>query len=75
MKAIQIEKDAYESWAKDKLIEYASCSVPSHSVGRIHRLVFGVFIGGGFRVTRGDEILYDGGSFSTAQSEFNAAVG
>lgn len=74
MKAIQIEKDAYESWAKDKLIEYASCSIPSLYHGQ-DRLVFGVFIGGGFRVTRGEEILYEGGSFSAAQSEFNAAVG
>ncbi len=73
MKKIQIEKDAYEAWAKDKFIEYASCSV-SCRTGITQRLVFGVFIGGGFKVTRGNETLYEGGSFPAAQSEFNAAA-
>lgn len=48
MKKIQIEKDAYEALANDKLIEYASCSVP-YRAGMVQRLVFGVFVGGGFK--------------------------
>ena len=73
MKKIQIEKGAFEAWAKDKFIEYASCSVP-YRQGMTQRLVFGVFVGGGFKVTQGHETLYDGGSFSAAQDAFNAAV-
>lgn len=73
MKKLQIEKDAYEAWARDKYVEYAACSVPLRP-GFSQRLVFGVFLNGGYKVTRGDETLYEGGSFSAAQTEFNSAA-
>ncbi len=73
IKSEPIEKSAYEAWAKDKFIEYASRSV-QHRPGINKRLVFGVFVGGGFKVTSGHDVLYEGGSFSAAQAEFNAAV-
>lgn len=70
MKKPQIEKDAYEAWAKNKFIEYASCSIPMRP-GFTQRLVFGMFVGG-YLVTLGDKTLYEGGSFSAAQTIFNS---
>lgn len=74
MAKVEIHKDAFEEWSKNKLIEYSSVSVQDKRVeSRYNRLIFGVFVGGGYLVTLGDKVLYEGGSFSTAQGHFHSA--
>ncbi len=69
-----IEKTAFDAWATTKLVEYVSCNVP-YRKGMTQRLVFGAFVGGGYKVTCGYETLYEGASFSEAQKAFEGAIG
>lgn len=70
----EIVKGDFEEWSKNKLVEYASISVPHvKRTGVVSRLIFGVFVGGGYKVTLGHETLYEGGSFSEAQGAFHGA--
>ncbi len=74
--AFRIDKAAYDAWAKDTIIYYAITSVPH---GRFYgfieqKLSFGACLGGGFKVTLGTRILYEGFEFEEAQKAFNNAI-
>lgn len=70
----EIVKGDFEEWSKNKLVEYASISVPhAKRKGVMSRLIFGVFVGGGYKVTLGNETIYEGGSFAAAQGAFHEA--
>jgi hypothetical protein len=70
----EIVKGDFEEWSKNKLVEYASISIPhAKQKGVTSRLIFGVFIGGGYKVTLGYDTIYEGGSFSEAQGAFHQA--
>ncbi len=74
--AFRIDKAAYDAWARDTIIYYAITSVPH---GRFYgfieqKLSFGACLGGGFKVTLGTGILYEGFEFEEAQKAFNNAI-
>lgn len=70
----EIVKSDFEEWSSNKLVEYASISIPhAKRKGVTSRLIFGVFVGGGYKVTLGYETIYEGGSFTAAQGAFHEA--
>jgi hypothetical protein len=71
---MSITKDEFDAWAKNRIVEYRGCRVPGRSRGTFSQLIFGVFVGGGFKVTRGYETLYEGDSFAAAQDAYNSAA-
>lgn len=74
MDKLLIVKSEFEDWGKNKLIEYASKSIESASrQGIMHRLIFGVYVGGGYKVTLGSETMYEGDSFTAAEEAFHSA--
>lgn len=73
MKRPQIEKGAYEAWAKSKVIEYAAARVITYPDGYI-RLVFAVTLSGEYRVILGRTTLYAGDSFDAAKQAFDDAA-
>lgn len=69
-----ITKEEFDAWASKRIVEYRGCRVPGRSSGTVCQLIFGVFVGGGFKVTKGYETLYEGSSFAEAQDAYNAAA-
>ena len=72
MKKTEIVKDEFEEWANNTFVDYASESVPGHD-NRIQRLRFQVCLYGGFKVTLGEKVLYEGNSFVRAANAYNDA--
>jgi hypothetical protein len=69
MRKIKIVQAEFEDWLKSKPILYASTSVQHRSLNKSLR--FYAYIDGRYKVTFGNEILYEGKGFKTASNAFN----
>jgi hypothetical protein len=67
-----IKKKQFDMWASEKFIEYASESVSRKGNGvYLDRLRFMVRLSGGYKVTLGDQNIYDGDSFMEAANAYH----
>lgn len=65
----EIDGDVYAGWASTKWVEYASESIPPRATIS-KRLRFMVSVSGVYRVTLGDETLYEGAHFEQAKETY-----
>ncbi len=70
--AMKINEAKFIEWCRTQSMTYASLSVPSRRDSATKtRLKFDVHLSGSYRVTWGNETIYDGQEFAEAARHFN----
>ncbi|MCP2091698.1 UNVERIFIED_ORG: hypothetical protein J2Y81_007804 [Paraburkholderia sediminicola] len=69
-----VNRQVFESWARDKAIEYTATTVDGPRPDVRARLVSLAFVGGGYKIAKGGDTLYVGDSFEDAATTFNQAA-
>ena len=67
MMKLEINKEEFEKWQREKWIEYAAVRI------RYERLVWSVNLNGEHIITFGDNELYRGFAFDTAKAAWDGA--